>query len=821
MMPFLRPTVLLGVLAVAAALVCAPEGAQAQRARCRVAEVTLAPPDGVVQAGATMALLATAYDAAGNPCEVTYTWTSSDATIAAVDRGGIVRGVAPGTATITARTGIGAAAKIGRSTVTVESAGVTTQGAPSDEGIPDFHPRLPRATGPGVAAMDRQEEGTGLADNLQVDPLALMMVRGETRWLAFRANRPDGSRAQPVPIVFQVGAGGDRIIAVDTLGKITAGNEIGTTTVSLTVPNQSRIPQKTVRVEVRNDSVQFDRRSLVLEPNQVETLSVYVPAQQKALEPRMFQYESSDSSKVRINPGLPIVTALAAGTARITARHGILPEFSATVIVHRRVRGVTLAPVDRTIGPDSTIIIPIGGQVTLRARALATQDGTDVPEAPINWRSPDSTVVSLDTAHVVRGLHAGNAIVDVWTPLGGDLTAAARVRIRVVAGGLATARTRIGMAMGERLPLEVSILDERRNVVGSANAYITWQSSGDSIAKVEGQNQIVALRPGHAQLRGRTTPGWDSTITVDVFVGGEMAAIVRHAGRFDLTMLWGNGASSMALTHDSLVEAYPSWAPDGTRLAYTTPSVMGRTQTSTLWAINIDGSEPVALTDDSALVKWPTWVRGSNRIVFEWSRGGRAQVWLYESAAAGGRGTTHQITTGAWANLSPTVSPDGTRIGYVSARETGPGRSAYGLYTAALDGTEERLVLTVPSGHGIEEPRFGTDGRTILFLRREPGRPPSQRVWRATVTPQPGDTAVAVTPHGAYVQDFSPSVDGATLALTVLEPAPNNQTTRRVMLFSVAAGTMSPLASAPEDQVVSPALRPATPAAPAAPAPAR
>ncbi|MFI5207887.1 MAG: Ig domain-containing protein [Candidatus Binatia bacterium] len=109
-------------LVVATAL-ASPDAALAQRSRCIVREVSVSPPDAQVQVESTAPVLATAYDPAGNPCDnVTYVWTSNNVQVATVNRSGIVMGVSPGVAIITVRTGVGAAAKVGRSVVTVVAA---------------------------------------------------------------------------------------------------------------------------------------------------------------------------------------------------------------------------------------------------------------------------------------------------------------------------------------------------------------------------------------------------------------------------------------------------------------------------------------------------------------------------------------------------------------------------------------------------------------------------------------------------------------------------------------------------------------------------
>ena len=814
-MPSIRSTAFTGAVLVGAALACAPGAAQAQRSRCRAREVSLSPPEGRVSVNSTTPILATTYDAAGNPCDnVTYTWSSSNSSVATVDRGGIVHGMSVGTATITARTGVGAAARIGRASVTVEEGEVTVQSTSTDS-VPGFHPRA-HAAGQGMAAIDRQPDGVGQADNIQVDPLQLVLIRGERRALDFHALKADGSAAAPVPIVFQVSPGSERIASVDTFGFVSALLEAGTATVTLTVPGQSRIQSRVVRVEVRNDTVQFNRRELAMAPGMTETLSVYVPAQGRAMAPQLFQYSSSDPSRLQVNAGNPILTAVAPGNVRVTATNAYLPEFSAMVHIHRRVRTMSLTPEGRPMPADSTVIIPIGGQVTLRAQALSAEDNTNVPEAPVTWRIVDGAWVSLDTAHgVVRGLRSGLSTFFVSTMTSRDSQATASIRVKVVAGGLATPRARIGLGVGERTTVDVVLLDERGTSAGPANSYLTWNT--DSIARIENQNQLVSLRPGHARLTGRT--GWDSTVTLDVFVVNDLMVLGHHQGRQGLMGLSADGQFSWFVP-DSLLE-FVAWSPDLTRVAGTTQvNPAARVPAAFMSIVNSDGSGARRVTDDSSYAKYPSFVPGltgnNGAIVFEWNRGGRAQIWkvdLHGDTA----GVPTVITTTPAANTAPAVSPDGQRIAYVSVRETSPGRSTYGIYQSSIDGSGERPVIVLPQGFAVSgAPSYTRDGRSILFVRREPQRLPTARVCRISVTAQPGDTVVAVTPLDRVVASFAQSGDGQTLVLNTLTPLPNSRFDRHLVLFPMNGGP--PVQVDPPDmQPANPVYRPATPAAPATP----
>src|SRR5205814_151323 len=81
-----------------------------------VATVEVTPPSASVQAGQTVQLTGTPRDAGGNPLlGRTVTWSSSNTSVATVSNSGLVSGVTPGTATITATS----EGKSGTSTVTV------------------------------------------------------------------------------------------------------------------------------------------------------------------------------------------------------------------------------------------------------------------------------------------------------------------------------------------------------------------------------------------------------------------------------------------------------------------------------------------------------------------------------------------------------------------------------------------------------------------------------------------------------------------------------------------------------------------------------
>jgi uncharacterized protein YjdB len=88
------------------------------------ASASVTPPTVTIVAGNTTTFSATALDASNTPVSTTFTWTSSDPTVATVNAAGTATGVAAGTATITATTSNNISAT---ATITVTAPTITSR----------------------------------------------------------------------------------------------------------------------------------------------------------------------------------------------------------------------------------------------------------------------------------------------------------------------------------------------------------------------------------------------------------------------------------------------------------------------------------------------------------------------------------------------------------------------------------------------------------------------------------------------------------------------------------------------------------------------
>ncbi len=788
-----RLPLLMGAL-LGAGLCLSPVTAVAQR---RATDVQVSPPDAQVQVGGQAPFVATAYDNANNPiATATFVWSSSNPRAATIDQNGIATGVGPGVTIITARTGSGRYVKSGQATLQVMGEGAQPQ--PQAAGQPA--PRAPvpvvagarGLVGPGCAAADREPAGSGPPVGLMVEPLRVSLVKGESKPLAYRPVQANGDPADRLCVMFAIQPGGEKVAAVDSFGVVMA-SDTGHAVVQVTVPGKS-FPPMHVAVEVKSDSVRWRTREIAMVPGAVDTLQLVVPAQgnRPINSVGIFQFVSSDTSKLRVAPLTPIVTAVAPGTARVIAQSSLYPDIPVTIRVHRRVARVVGTPT------DTLITLAMGAQAAMTARPLAA-DSSVVEEVPVTWTVSDTTVARYDTVtKVLRGLKMGEIFVRASAPVANDTFRVLSWRVKVIAGGLAISRPgpKVALGVGERVPVEVKLLDDRRQPIETASR-LTWTSTADSVARVA-DGQLTAVGMGRARVTARSV--WDSTVTTDVTVVGDLLVYALRNGRWDIYMmehaLGAQPPKVRQLTQDTTIKTSPAWSPTLTQVAYVaSPGLNGN---SDLYVLDLETGTQRRLTYDSAVVRSPSFVGPTGgEIAFESSKDGKSQIYVMRTDGTMRR----QITRGDATNTQPDVSPDGRKVIYGSMRERN-----YDIYEMNLDGTGERRLTNSPRPE--DSPIYAPDGRSFYYLRDEGGNPLTKRVYRQDLTT---GVATPITPVGLFVQAYSPSADGSTLALLTLAADASGVQTARVVLFNVAAGTQTPVVLPGADRIAGPAFRPPTP----------
>jgi len=185
-----------------------------------------------------------------------------------------------------------------------------------------------------------------------------------------------------------------------------------------------------------------------------------------------------------------------------------------------------------------------------------------------------------------------------------------------------------------------------------------------------------------------------------------------------------------------------------TRIAYVTASGRGDAMRYALMVADSDGYNPQTIVRSAEPLLSPSWSPDGNRLAYVSFERGNSAIYIQNIAT----GARELVASFRGINSAPAFSPDGNRLALTLSRSGNPE-----IYVMDL-GSKQLTQLT--NHFAIDtEPTWSVDGSTIYFTSDRGGRPQIYQV------PASGGSASRVTFQGNYNAKVSVSYDGKKLAM--------------------------------------------------------
>lgn len=436
-----------------------------------VGTVVVTPSSATVQEGATMQLAAQILDARGRPMAgKVATWSSNNTTVATVSATGLVQAIATGKATISARSdGV-----TGTSTITVVLVPVA---------------------------------------NVALSPPTANVFTGRTVQLTATLTDANGKSLPLNGRSVTWSSNAPSIATVGATGVVT-GTSAGIATVTAQVDGAKGIASVVVS-DAPVSSVQVSPGSQQLSVGGTAQLSATaLDASGGVLTGRPVTWSSSDAAVASVSSS-GLVSALAPGTAQLTATIGGVSG-SATVTV----AAVAVASVAVTPGSASVVT---GGTVQLTASAKDAA-GNVLTGRAVTWTSGTPAVATIDANGLVTAVSPGTSVM---TASIGGVTATATITVTAVAVASVTVTPNGGsVTAGATMQLTATPRDAGGNVLTGRTT--AWKSATTAVATVNANGVVSGVSAGTSVITA-TIDGISANVTVTVSNAPVISASVSPA----------------------------------------------------------------------------------------------------------------------------------------------------------------------------------------------------------------------------------------------------------------------------------------------------
>ena len=182
-------------------------------------------------------------------------------------------------------------------------------------------------------------------------------------------------------------------------------------------------------------------------------------------------------------------------------------------------------------------------------------------------------------------------------------------------------------------------------------------------------------------------------------------------GQEEICVIGADGSGFMQLTNNSVIDTYPTWSPDGSRIAF----LSWRDHDLDVYVMESDGGGVAKLYNSGFHDADIDWV--GNKIVFTRN----SQIWIMDDNGDSARQVSNFSIAGVWgkANLpfgdyDPRLSPDGNKIVFSRLSADTSEHGNYDFYLINPDGSGETSLTSDSQTQGL--PGWSPLGDKIVYV---------------------------------------------------------------------------------------------------------
>src|SRR6266481_5024453 len=499
-----------------------------------VASVAVSPATASLSVGQTALLTATPKDANGNPLTGrAVTWSTDNGSVATVSGTGLVTAAGAGSATITAtsegKSGTASVTvtaptgqfAIGDSVQTTVSTWVrNTSQPPADpvtgtppsvigtqpagaRGVVDSGPVLNTTAGGDGAIRYHVLFASGTSGWVVQGNLAKIVPTVPVASVTVSTATPKDANGNPLTGRTITWSSSDNTIAtVSGSGLVTGVGPGGPVTITATSEGQSGTAAVNVTLApVASVTVAPSTANIAI-TGTVQLTATPKDANGNPLTGRAISWSSSDNTIGTVN-GSGLVTGVAAGSVTITATSEGKSGTASVTVAGAPVASVTVTPASASVQ---------AGQTQQLTATLKDANGNILTGRTVTWSSNNTSVATVSSSGLVTAKVAGSATITA-TSEGKSGTSALTVTPVPVAS-VTVAPASASVAVGGTVQLTATPKDANGNPL--TGRVITWQSSDNTIASVNGSGLVTGVAAGGPVTITATSEGKSGTSAVTV-----------------------------------------------------------------------------------------------------------------------------------------------------------------------------------------------------------------------------------------------------------------------------------------------------------------